>query len=121
MIHHWELVGFQHKLLAGHDEALLSPRLILLQMGSNVEHYLTVVAQRVTGDVVFAGIRKEIAVDDSDTAIILSLELQGLVHTLHLVVMRMRLAIRGYESIDTEGPVVGLIPKVSSIIKDLIP
>ena len=56
-------------------------------------------------------------VDDADSAVGLANELQGLVHMLHLIVVRMRRAVGRNESVDAECAVVGLVAEVATVQK----
>ena len=54
-------------------------------------------------------------VDDADSPLGLPDKLQRLIHVLHLVVMRMRRAVRCHQSVDAERPVVRLVAEVATI------
>ena len=57
-----------------------------------------------------------IAIDDADTISFLN-ELQRLIDILHLIVVGMRRAVGCQQSVDAEGPQVGLIAEVAAVEK----
>ena len=102
-------------MLAGYHKTFFGPGLILFQAGSHVEQHLTIIAQGVVAHLVFARICEIVTIDDVDTAIILAYELQRLIHILHLVIMRMRLAVGGDEAVDTERTVIRLVTEIATV------
>ena len=64
---------------------------------------------------VFVDLGEEIAIDDADEGITLLQELQRLIDILYLVIMRMGLAIGGYQTIDTESIEVWLVAEITTI------
>ena len=109
-----ELVGLEHKLLAGNSKAFLGPGLVLLQPGFDIEHRLAVISQRVVADVVFVEGGELVTVDETDV-IAFADEGNGLVDLLHLVVVGMRLAVGRDEAVDAERPVVRLVAEVAAV------
>ncbi len=69
---------------------------------------------------IFVDAGKEIAVDNADAVTFLH-ELQRLIDVLHLIVVRMRLAVRRNQSVDAERAVIRFVAKVASVKSPLQP
>ena len=87
--------------------------LVAIKNRDITRHQFTVVID-FTIVIVFVEVGKEIPIDDADGVSFL-FERDRLVDILHLVIMRMGLAVGSNETVDAEVPVIGLIAEVTAI------
>ena len=80
-------------MFAGHNEAFLGPRFVFLQPCRDIQQPFSVDDGGVADNVVLTDVGEEIAVDDAQL-VVMEFELERLIHVLHFVVVRMRLAVR---------------------------
>ena len=114
MVQFRKYIRRKNELFAGNDKAFLSPRLVLLQTGCDIQQALAVDSDGIAGDVVLAGIGKAVVVDDTDI-IAIEHKLQRLIHMLHLIIVGMGLAVGSNQTVDAERTIVRLVAKVASI------
>ena len=112
LIHHIRIACIQ---LLQHLLRLVEFALIDVGGTQHNEQHLIIIAQSIVGHLVFARIGEMVPIDDADRTIILALELQRLIHILHLVIVRMRLAIWCNQTVDTERPVIRLVTEIPAV------
>ena len=105
-------IQYQFRLIIG-VVGIRNPELVAIE-NRDIARYQFAVVIDFAIVIIFVEIGKEIPIDDADGVSFL-FERDWLVDILHLVIMRMGLAVRTNQSVNAERSVVGLVAEVTAI------
>ena len=104
----------KHKLFASHHKSFASPGLVFTKPCLNIPQCFSAVHSITTTNIILIRMSEIITINDA-IGIVVPLKFQRLINILYFIVMRMGLAVRGNEAIDTKSIKVGLIAEIATI------